>query len=122
MFAYKLVDAKTGLDFTPDPTYFDAQVVSYKNVWNVALNTYDVASTKVAVEPCKPSLLNPLNYQGYDITQSLIDRTRFTSYMCPSSLDLNFVGGRYYDNLYNFTAIQLNACNNATRNDCKTYD
>jgi hypothetical protein len=42
LFAYKLIDATTGLDFTPDPTYFEAQVTSFKNTWDVATNSYAV--------------------------------------------------------------------------------
>jgi hypothetical protein len=59
---------------------------------------------------------------NYNINPELIIRSKLYSYYCPKTLDASFIGGRYYDNTYNQTTINLLACNNATSSNCQTYD
>lgn len=33
---------------------------------------------------------------------------------------VNFIGGRYYENFYNYTSVILRACDSTVRGDCKT--
>lgn len=66
--------------------------------------------------------MNNTSTNNYNITETMLKRTRFTTFNCAPKLGPDFIGGRLYDDNFNFTKIEVKTCDSTTRSDCKTKE